>query len=120
MLKSSDNERITRVGKGTPMGELMRRYWHPIAPANPMRTKEVRLLGEDLVLFRERGDRLALLDRFCCRARERLLLGDELALLVRDHRDGFDHVAGGERGRAGGLEDASHGPAVADHRVGDR
>jgi phenylpropionate dioxygenase-like ring-hydroxylating dioxygenase large terminal subunit len=80
MLKSSDNERLTRVGKGTPMGELMRRYWHPIAPAaeldaNPMRTKEVRLLGEDLVLFRDRGGRLALLDRFCSHRRVNLAMG---------------------------------------------
>lgn len=80
MLKSSDNERLTRVGKGTPMGELMRRYWHPIAPAaeldrNPMRTKEVRLLGEDLVLFRDRGGRLGLLDRFCSHRRVNLALG---------------------------------------------
>ncbi|WP_330257014.1 hypothetical protein OG874_22095 [Nocardia sp. NBC_00565] len=69
MLKSSDNDRLVRVGSGTPMGELMRRYWHPIAPAaeldaNPLRTKEVRLLGQDLVLFRDRSGRLGLIDRY--------------------------------------------------------
>ena len=53
MLTQEQNDRLTRVGPGTPMGELMRRYWHPIAGGsevdeeNP--TKEVRLLGEDLV-----------------------------------------------------------------------
>ena len=31
MLKPEENERLTRVGPGTPMGELLRRYWHPIA-----------------------------------------------------------------------------------------
>ena len=56
MLTVEQNDRITRVGPGTPMGELMRRYWHPTAAAgelvkNP--TKAVRLLGEDLVLYRE-------------------------------------------------------------------
>lgn len=33
MLSEDTNERLTRVGKGTPMGELMRRYWHPLAAA---------------------------------------------------------------------------------------
>ena len=57
MLSQELNDRLTRVGPGTPMGNLMRRYWHPIAASvqldaeNP--TKEVRLLGEDLVLYRD-------------------------------------------------------------------
>jgi 5,5'-dehydrodivanillate O-demethylase oxygenase subunit len=55
MLTADENERLTRVGPGTPAGELLRRYWHPVAiaadltPDNP--TKFVRILGEDLVLF---------------------------------------------------------------------
>ena len=55
MLSTEQNERLTRVGAGTPMGELMRRYWHPIAAAAELDerpTKPVRLLGEDLVLYR--------------------------------------------------------------------
>lgn len=36
MLPNTDNERLTRVGPGTPMGELMRRCWHPIAAATQM------------------------------------------------------------------------------------
>ncbi|MEU4343906.1 Rieske 2Fe-2S domain-containing protein [Nocardia sp. NPDC023852] len=80
MLKSSDNERLVRVSSGTPMGELMRRYWHPIAPvaeldSSPLRTKEVRLLGEDLVLFRDRSGRLGLIDRYCSHRRVNLALG---------------------------------------------
>ena len=52
MLTVEANDRYSRVGPGTAAGELMRRYWHPVAPAseledNPIR--EVRLLGEDLV-----------------------------------------------------------------------
>jgi MFS family permease len=48
---------LTRVGLGTPCGELMRRYWHPIAATgqledNPVR--KVRILGDALVLFRNR------------------------------------------------------------------
>ena len=55
MLSKRENELLTRVGPGTPMGALMRQYWHPVAAsqeldASPFRTKEVRVLGEDLVL----------------------------------------------------------------------
>ncbi len=57
MLASEMNERLTRVGPGTPAGELLRRYWHVVAPAaelTPDRPKKrVRLLAEDLVLYRE-------------------------------------------------------------------
>ena len=55
MLTAEENEMLTRVGPGTPAGELLRRYWHPIAiaadltPESP--TKFVRILGENLVLF---------------------------------------------------------------------
>ena len=53
-MEKARNEMLTRVGPGTPMGELLRRYWHPIAGAselveNPI--KPIRLMGEDLVLL---------------------------------------------------------------------
>jgi nitrite reductase/ring-hydroxylating ferredoxin subunit len=52
-LPTSDDE-IVRVGKGTPGGEFMRRYWHPVAVASEVGNlpQRVRVLGEDLVLFR--------------------------------------------------------------------
>ena len=56
MLTEEENVRLTQVGPGTPGGELLRRYWYPVAvvqdltPERP--TKFVRLLGEDLVLFK--------------------------------------------------------------------
>ncbi len=57
MLDKELNERLSRVGTGTPGGELMRRYWHPVIPASEltpeMPKKRVRLLGEDLVIFRD-------------------------------------------------------------------
>ena len=55
MLTVEENERLTRVGAGTPMGELMRRYWIPIRPYAQLLEEDVlpvRVLGEDLVLFR--------------------------------------------------------------------
>ena len=57
MLTAEQNDRFTRVGPGTPMGEVMRRYWHPIAASGELNeeepTKEIRLLGEDLLLYRD-------------------------------------------------------------------
>lgn len=55
MLTKAENERLTRVGPGSPAGELLRRYWHPIAVAAELKEKPVRrirVLGEDLVLYR--------------------------------------------------------------------
>ena len=57
MLTKEQNERLTRVGAGTPMGELFRRYWHPIAAVAQMKDRDtlpIRLFGEDLVLYRDR------------------------------------------------------------------
>src|SRR5437588_12514691 len=54
------NDRLTKVGPGTPMGSLLRRYWHPVGAVAELQAEPVqpvRLLGEDLVLFRnERGE----------------------------------------------------------------
>jgi phenylpropionate dioxygenase-like ring-hydroxylating dioxygenase large terminal subunit len=55
------------VEAGTPMGELLRRYWHPVALSAEVRDlpKRVRVLGEDLVLFRDRHGRAGLLYPRC-------------------------------------------------------
>lgn len=68
MLSVDMNERLTRVGPGTPCGELMRRYWIPIAPyaqllENPV--KAVRILGEDLVLYKTTKGALGLVGQRC-------------------------------------------------------
>jgi 5,5'-dehydrodivanillate O-demethylase oxygenase subunit len=68
MLTVEENNQLTRVGSGTPMGELLRRYWQPIAALSEMNdrwTKRVRLLGEDLVLFKDRSGRFGLIAEFC-------------------------------------------------------
>ncbi|HEY3115414.1 MAG TPA: Rieske 2Fe-2S domain-containing protein [Chloroflexota bacterium] len=55
MLTTEENERLSLVGRGTPGGDLLRRYWHPVCPAQDLTPehpkKRVRLLGEDLVVF---------------------------------------------------------------------
>ena len=78
MITESENQRLTSVMAGTPGGELLRRYWYPIATATEMRdrwTKRVRLLGEDLVLYRDRSGRLGLIGEFCPHRRASLAYG---------------------------------------------
>jgi 5,5'-dehydrodivanillate O-demethylase oxygenase subunit len=68
MLTKEHNERLTRVGPGTPMGDLMRRYWHPIAALSQMKERDtlpIRLLGEDLVLYRDLSGTYGLLEARC-------------------------------------------------------
>ena len=79
MLTKEENERLTRVGPGTPAGELLRRYWHPIAVAKELTdenpTKIVRLLCEDLVLFKDKQGRVGLLADHCSHRGASLLYG---------------------------------------------
>ncbi len=79
MLTQEQNERLTRVGAGTPGGELLRRYWHPIAVATELTdaqpTRFVRALGEDLVLFRDKKGNVGLLADHCSHRGASLLYG---------------------------------------------
>jgi len=71
-------ELLTQTSAGTPMGELLRRYWWPIAGASEFdrqTTKPVRLLGENLVLYKDLGGTYGLLDRHCCHRRADLTYG---------------------------------------------
>ncbi len=66
--KEEPDPELTEVGPGTPCGEYLRRYWMPVAMTSmisdlPLR---IRILGEDLVLFREKGGRLGLVHLHCC------------------------------------------------------
>jgi len=69
MLSKEGNETLTQVGPGTPMGNLYRRYWLPIAISTEMAvgqwTKKVRVLGEDLVLYRDKSGNLGLIAERC-------------------------------------------------------
>jgi len=71
------NELLTRVGPGTAMGELLRRYWQPVAMTSEIgeRPRLIRILGEDLVLFRDRGGRIGLVHRRCPHRRASLEYG---------------------------------------------
>ena len=74
----SYNARLTEVGPGTPMGEALRRYWHPVASSSaltsdlPHRTK---ILGEDLIVFRDRGGRPGVVAERCAHRGSSLYYG---------------------------------------------
>ncbi|HEX5607691.1 MAG TPA: Rieske 2Fe-2S domain-containing protein, partial [Candidatus Binatia bacterium] len=66
-LSREENETLTRVAPGTAAGEMLRRYWHPIGFAAELRDKPLRrrILGEDVVLFRDEGGRFGVLALRC-------------------------------------------------------
>ena len=56
MISREDNERLTQVKAGTSVGDLLRRYWYPIAAVSELArhpTKFIKILGEELVLFKD-------------------------------------------------------------------
>ncbi len=70
MLSREDNELLTRVGPGTPMGALMRHYWQPILLSSELAQRDappvrVRALGEDLIAFRDSNGRVGVLGANC-------------------------------------------------------
>lgn len=70
MLSQEENELITNVEKGAPMGELFRRFWLPVAlseelPGPDCVPVRVRVMGEELIAFRNTDGRAALIDAFC-------------------------------------------------------
>jgi len=80
MLTPQENERLTRVGRGTPMGETLRRYWLPAALLSELPERDgapvrVRMLGEDLVAFRDSDGHVGLVDAYCPHRRAPLFFG---------------------------------------------
>jgi 5,5'-dehydrodivanillate O-demethylase len=68
LLSEERNRLLCQTGAGTPMGELLRRYWQPIAGTAELDerpTKPVRVMGEDLVLYRDLSGTYGLVDRHC-------------------------------------------------------
>src|SRR5258708_40009117 len=67
MLSTEDNRLLTSVGRGTPAGEFMRRYWLPVGLSADLgeRPPLIRILGEDLVLFRTKDGAAGVPDARC-------------------------------------------------------
>ncbi len=79
MLTKEDNEKLTRVGPGTPMGNVFRRYWLPALLSSEVAEPDgapvrVRLLGEDLVAFRDSNGAVGLVDAYCPHRRAPMFL----------------------------------------------
>ena len=70
MLSKEDNELVTTIDKGTPMGELFRRFWLPVALASELPGPDcapvrVKVLNEDLIAFRDSSGRPGIVDAYC-------------------------------------------------------
>ena len=79
MLSHADNEKLVRVGPGTPMGVLFRLYWIPFFLSRNLavdgQPKRVKLLGEDLVAFRDTGNRVGLIANACAHRGAPMMFG---------------------------------------------
>lgn len=77
IVSAEENRALTSTTAGTPMGEVLRRYWWPVAIAADLKEKPsfIRILGEDLVLFRDRRGRAGLIEARCAHRRANLCLG---------------------------------------------
>jgi phthalate 4,5-dioxygenase oxygenase subunit len=97
VLSREDNELLTRTGPGTPMGNLMRRYWIPALFVNQLPAPDcppvrVKLLSEKLVAFRDTQDRVGLIDEHCPHRTASLFFGrnEECGLRCVYHGWKFD------------------------------
>ena len=79
MLPKDKNELLTRVGPGTPMNALLRRYWMPALLSSDLEPdgdpRRVTLLGEHYVAFRDSDGRVGIFDEHCCHRGSSLTLG---------------------------------------------
>ena len=99
MESAKQNKLLTEVGKGTPMGNLMRRYWQPIGALVELEnkwTRRVRLLGEDLVLFKDRQGRLGLIAEQCPHRRASFAHGIPTQDGIRCPYHGWEYNAQGQ------------------------
>jgi nitrite reductase/ring-hydroxylating ferredoxin subunit len=97
MLKPEENERLVRVGPGTPGGEFLRRYWQPAALSSELAEPDcppirIRLLGEDLIAFRATDGKVGLVDAYCPHRRAPMFFGrnEECGLRCVYHGWKFD------------------------------
>ena len=96
MLSKQDNDVLCRVGQGTPMGDLMRQYWLPAFLSSELPTecwpRRVRLLGEDLIAFRDDEGRVRVIDENCPHRGSSMLFGrnEEAGIRCAYHGWKFD------------------------------
>jgi len=99
MTTAEENELLTRIGPDTRMGALLRRYWQPVAAVAEMTdrwTKRVRILGENLVLYRDRSGGYGLVGEFCPHRRASLFYGIPTSGGIRCMYHGWEFNEKGE------------------------
>ncbi|MFI5266866.1 MAG: Rieske 2Fe-2S domain-containing protein [Chloroflexota bacterium] len=92
MLTEQQNQTLMQTGAGTPMGDLLRRFWMPIGAAGELEdspTKPVRLMGEDLVLYKDKSGAYGLVDRHCPHRRADMSYGWVEDCGIRCHYHGW-------------------------------
>lgn len=98
MLTRDENEMLTRVGRGTPAGELLRRYWMPVAAVGELSDdkpiKAFRLLGENLVVYRDKRGRYGVVGEQCPHRKASLAFGrvDEDGIRCPYHGWKYDYT----------------------------
>ncbi|MBV9323688.1 MAG: Rieske 2Fe-2S domain-containing protein [Chloroflexi bacterium] len=113
MLSAADNALITQTNPGTPMGELFRRFWLPVVHPDELPEPDcppirIRVLGEDLVAFRDTNGQVGIMEAFCPHRRAPLFYGrnEECGLRCVYHGWKFD--------AAGNCIDMPNEPAESD------
>ena len=101
MITKELNERLTRVGPGTPMGKLLRRYWVPAVMSSEVPTPDcppvkVQPLGEKLIAFRDTRGRVGIVQEACPDRRASLWLGRNEECGIRCVYHGWKFDVNGE------------------------
>src|SRR5919198_1643460 len=116
MLSRDENELLTQVGPATPMGELFRRFWIPALlseelPGPDCEPVRLRLLGEDLLAFKDSHSRIAILDAYCPHRSAPMFFGRNEECGLRCVYHGWKFNAAGE------CVDMPNEPAESDFRT---
>jgi len=101
MLSAERNLFMTRIGRGQPMGELFRHFWLPLTLSEQLPERDgdpvrLRLLGEDLVVFRDSKGRVGQIDEFCAHRGASLWFGESEDCGIRCHYHGWKYDITGQ------------------------
>lgn len=128
MLTREENEMLTQVGRGKPAGEMLRRYWMPVACAGELTEakpiKPFRLLGEDLVVYRDKAGRYGVVAEQCPHRSASLAFGRVDAEGIRCPYHGWKFDGTGKcleqpaEPEAGGFKDKIRHTAYPCERLG--
>jgi phthalate 4,5-dioxygenase len=96
MMSREQNDQLSRIGPGTLMGKLLRRYWAPFLLASEIPGPDcppvkVKLMGERLIAFRDSKGRIGLIDEFCAHRGVSLWFGENAECGIRCHYHGWKY-----------------------------